>query len=61
MAMVRTVDSPRCCATSRTQAAAAVLGLKRVQNRRQVPFELHVDDGADHLRNATILICGCGH
>ena len=31
------------------QAVALVLGLERVQDRRQVAFELHVDDGADDL------------
>ena len=31
------------------QAVAAVLGLERVQDRRQIAFELHVDDGADDL------------
>ncbi len=31
------------------QPVALVGGLQRVQNRRQVAFELHVDDGADDL------------
>ena len=31
------------------QPVAAVLGLQRVQDRRQMPVELHVDDGADDL------------
>ena len=31
------------------QAVALVLRLERVQNLRQVPVELHVDDGADDL------------
>ena len=31
------------------QAVAAVLGLQRVQDRRQVAVEMHVDDGADDL------------
>ena len=34
------------------QAAAVVVGLQRVQDRRQVVGELHVHDGADHLRDA---------
>ena len=34
------------------QAVAVVLGLQRVQDRRQVAVELHVDDGADDLRDA---------
>ena len=43
------------------QAIAAVLGLERVQNGRQVSFELHVDDGADDLRDASGLVGGCSH
>ena len=43
------------------QAVAAVLGLDRVQNRRQMAFELHVDDGADDLRDASGLVGGCSH
>ena len=31
------------------QPVAAVLGFQRVEDRRQVAFELHVDDGADDL------------
>ena len=31
------------------QAVALVLGLQRVENRRQVILEMHVDDGADDL------------
>ncbi len=41
------------------QAVVAVLGFERIQNRRQVALELHVDDGADHLGDASDLI-GCG-
>ena len=33
------------------QAVAVVVGLERVQDRRQVAVELHVDDGAHHLRD----------
>ncbi len=43
------------------QTVSAVPGFDRVQNRRQVSLELHVDDGADDLRNASGLVCGCGH
>src|ERR1700676_1110780 len=43
------------------QAIAAVLGLDRVQNGRQMSFELHVDDGADDLRDASGLVGGCSH
>ncbi len=35
------------------QTVVAVLGLERVENRRQVIFELDVDDGANHLRDVT--------
>ena len=35
------------------QAVALVLGLQRVENRRQVVLELHVDDGADDLGDAS--------
>ena len=31
------------------QPVALVLGLERVEDRRQMAFELHVDDGADDL------------
>ena len=34
------------------QAVAVVVGLERVQDRRQVAVELHVDDGAGHLGDA---------
>ena len=43
------------------QAIAAVLGLDRVQDGGQMPLELHVDDGADDLRDASGLVGGCGH
>ena len=43
------------------QAVAAVLGLDRVQNGGQMPLELHVDDGADDLRDASGLVGGCSH
>ena len=49
MAMVRTVDFAEMLRDFQHQAVAAVLGLERVQDRRQVAFELHVDDGADDL------------
>ena len=31
------------------QTVALILGLERVQDRRQMTLELHVDDGADDL------------
>ena len=39
------------------EAVAAVRGLERVQDLRQVAVELHVDDGADDLRDATGRLC----
>ena len=33
------------------KALAVVVGLKRVQDRRQLILKLHVDDGAGHLRD----------
>ena len=47
--MVRTVDLAEMLRDFEHQAVAAVLGLERVQDRRQMAFELHVDDGADDL------------
>ena len=43
------------------QTVAAVLGLDRVQNGGQMSLELHVDDGADDLRDASGLVGLCGH
>src|SRR5262249_49752031 len=43
------------------EAIAAVLGLERVENGRQVAFELHVDDGAHDLGDATDLVGCCSH
>ena len=41
------------------QAVAAVVGLERRQDRRQLAFERDVDDGADHLatRPVRLLVC----
>src|SRR5262249_52682873 len=33
------------------QAMVLILRLERVENGRQMPFEMHVDDRADHLRH----------
>ena len=44
------------------QTIAAVIGLERIQDRRQIALELHVDDGADHLGDLAGLVgfaCGC--
>ena len=38
------------------QALALVVGLQRIENRRQMPVELHVDDGAHNLANLTDFI-----
>ena len=43
------------------QAVAAVLGLERVQDRRQVILELHVDDGADDLGDLSDCVGRGGH
>ena len=48
------------------QAGIAVLGLERIQNRRQMAVELHVDDRADHLGDLSGLVGfsfggWCGH
>ena len=51
IAMQRTVLSPSCWATSRTRRLPLVRGLEGVQDLRQMTVELHVDDGADDLRD----------
>ena len=40
------------------QALPLVGGLERVEDRRQIPVELHVDDGAHHLANFADFIGG---
>ena len=47
--MVRTVDFAEMLGDFEHQAVALVRGLQRVEDRRQVIVELHVDDGADDL------------
>ncbi len=37
------------------QAVALILGIQRVEDRRQMILELHVDDGADDLRDTSDL------
>ena len=55
MAMVRTVFSPRCWATSRTRRSApSVLDLEGVENLGELLVELDVDDGADHLGDLAV-------
>ena len=49
MATVRTVDFAEMLGDFEHQAVALVLGLQRVEDRRQVLVEVHVDDGADDL------------
>ena len=42
------------------QPLVAVLGLERVEDRRQMAVELHVDDGAHHLADTTDYVgCHC--
>ncbi len=43
------------------QPVAVVVGLQRVQDFRQRPVELHVDDGAHHLGHAADLVAGGLH
>jgi hypothetical protein len=43
------------------QAVAAVPGFDGVENGRQRALELHVDDGADDLGNASGLVGRCSH
>ena len=43
------------------QTVAAVLGFQRIENGRQVALELHVDNGAHDLGDATALVSCCGH
>src|SRR5262249_25415967 len=43
------------------QPGALVLGLERIEDRRQVALELHVDDGADDLSDVSDLVGWRGH
>ncbi len=43
------------------QAVGAVLGFERIENGRQMALELHVDNGAHDLGDATDLVSCCGH
>ncbi len=47
--MVRTVEFAEMLRDFQHQPVALVAGFERVQNRRQMVLELHVDDGADNL------------
>ena len=49
IATVRTVDFAEMLRDFEHQAVALVLGLQRIEDRRQVILEMHVDDGADDL------------
>ena len=42
------------------QAMALVRGFQRIEDRRQVFVELHVDDGADDLGDVSDLLSHCG-
>ncbi len=59
MATVRTVDFAEMLRDFEHQAIAVILGLERVEDRRQVAVELHVDDGADDLGDASDLLSHC--
>ena len=64
IAMVRTVDSPRCCATSSTRRLSPFLVSSAFRIAGRWSVELHVDDGADDLRDLRPVgfACGgCGH
>jgi peptide chain release factor 1 len=43
------------------EADASVPGFQRIENGRQVALELHVDNGAHDLGDATDLVSCCGH
>ncbi len=58
--MVRTVELAQMLGNFQHQPDAAVLGFQRVQDRRQMVFELHVDDRADDLSDFSDCV-GCGH
>ena len=58
MAMVRTVDSPRCCATSSTIRRLSAFDVQGVQDVRQLAVELHVDDGAHDLGDRADVVGG---
>ena len=48
---MRTVEFAEVLGDFEHQPFALVFGFQRVQDLRQVPLELHVDDGADDLRD----------
>ena len=52
MAMQRTALSPRCCATSSTSRLPLLVVSSAFKIFRQITVEMHVDDSADHLRDA---------
>ena len=56
MATVRTVELAEMLGDLEHQAVALVLGLERIENRGQFALELHVDNGADDLRDASRLV-----
>jgi hypothetical protein len=56
--MVRTVVFAEMLGDFEHQAVIAVLGLERVQDRRQMAVELHVDHGAVTWVCATDLVVG---
>src|SRR5262249_3484419 len=48
---------PEMLGDCKSQAMALILRLERVEDGRQMPFEVHVDDCADHLRDVPDWIC----
>ncbi len=58
--MVRTVDFAEVLGDFQHQPVAVIFCLQRVENGGQFALELHVDDGADDLGNASDFI-GLGH
>ena len=58
MAIVRTVLSPRCWATSSTRRLPWLVVSSAFRISGRWPVELHVDDGAHHLANLTDFV-GC--
>ncbi len=58
IATQRTVDSPEVLGDLEHEADAVVVGLERVEDLGQLAVELHVDDGADDLRDLAVAMSG---
>ena len=61
IAMQRTEDLAEMLRDFEHEAVAAVGRLERVQDLGQMAVELHVDDGADHLRDTPVAACLPGY